>query len=110
MCILLTRLLQFLQGYSETLQVFLSRSEHVHDDGCNTQIIFVSRLCSIHSVNFGSISTQAYRNWVSCEHNSSYYFTRSFFETLQVFLFQGLKMCIRCSCKPQFVFVTFFAV
>ena len=49
--------------------------------GCNPQIIFVTFFAF-----FGLASTKGNKYWVSCERNSTYNFSRIFFETLRVFL------------------------
>ena len=52
-------------------------------------------------------STSMYRQWVPCEHNSSYNFIPIFLKLGTCFLY-GLKMCMWFGYKPCFNFCDFF--
>ena len=68
----------------ETLQVLLSRFEDVHDIWQISLDLFCHIFCSLNLVDFGLISTEAYRHWLSCECNSST-IVPIYFQSLQVF-------------------------
>ena len=50
--------------------------------------------------HFGVTSTKAYRNWVSCEHNTFYNFKRIILK-LCMCIFLCLMMCIAFECNPK---------
>ena len=74
---LVNAILQFYADLFETLQVYCQGLKICMTFGCNPQSNFCYVFRSLNLVNFGSTSTEAYKHWVSCEHNSSYKFSIS---------------------------------
>ena len=67
--------------------------------GCNPQII-----CILDLVIFG---LKAFRNWLSCERNSSCSFIRIISKVCR-YLCQVLTMCMTFGCNPQIIICYFF--
>ena len=91
------------------MQVFLSRSEDVHNVWLYASGYFLLLFSQFELSNFSSTSTKANRHWVSCESNFSYNFSGIVLKLRRCFC-KGLEMLIRFGCNPQMIFVTCFAV
>ena len=78
----------------------LSRSENCIRLGCNHMRNFCHFFAVWTYSCFGSTSTNAYIQWISCEFHSFYNFSRIFRKFFMCFC-QGLKLCIKFGCNPQ---------